>query len=88
MSAEAPLRDEPRGVASRIFAWLVIAGWPADQVLQVAGVRMALDEVTERREYATAGIPQYWLLSTGTYEERAKMPLAWLPRTAPSDHLS
>jgi Uma2 family endonuclease len=28
-------------IASRLFAWLIIAGWPADQVLQVAGVRIA-----------------------------------------------
>jgi Uma2 family endonuclease len=54
----------------------------------------------KRREYASAGIPQYWVvdrddaqtvtlyqLSTAeTYAERAKMPLVWLLQTDPSDH--
>jgi Uma2 family endonuclease len=62
----------------------------------------ALDDVTKRREYASAGVPQYWVVqrdpaqtvvlyrfgSGGAYEERAKMPLAWLLQTAPDDHLS
>jgi Uma2 family endonuclease len=122
-----------------------MAGWPAEQVLQAAGVRVpgpdgdggripdmsvwskpppsgvwlpvadlllvieivsrgsaALDEVTKRREYATAGIPQYWvvdrdaaqtvslcqLAGDSTYEERARMPLAWLLQTSPADHIS
>jgi Uma2 family endonuclease len=60
-----------------------------------------MDEVTKRREYASAGIPQYWvvdrddaqtvtlyrLTSDGTYIERAKTPLAWLLQTTPADHL-
>jgi Uma2 family endonuclease len=61
----------------------------------------AMDEVTKRREYAAAGIPQYWvvdrddaqtvtlyqLASKATYAERAKMPLAWLLQTSPVDHI-
>jgi Uma2 family endonuclease len=61
----------------------------------------ALDEVTKRREYAAAGIPQYWVVSRdtaqtttlyrlgpdSTYLERAKMPLAWLLQTDPIDHI-
>jgi Uma2 family endonuclease len=61
----------------------------------------AMDEVTKRREYAAAGIPQYWVVDRGdaltvtlyqlsaeaTYAERAKMPLAWLLQTSPGDHL-
>jgi len=61
----------------------------------------AMDEVTKRREYASARIPQYWvvdrddaqsvtlyrLTSDDTYAERAKMPLAWLLQTNPGDHL-
>jgi Uma2 family endonuclease len=54
-----------------------------------------MDELTKRREYALAGIPQYWVVdrddaltvtlyqlsSEVTYAERAKMPLAWLLQT-------
>jgi Uma2 family endonuclease len=62
---------------------------------------MNASEVTKRREYASAGIPQYWVVdrddaqtvtlyqlsSDGAYVERAKMPLLWLLQTTPSDHL-
>ena len=61
----------------------------------------AMDEVTKRGEYASAGMPQYWVIDRddaqtvtlyslspeNNYAERAKMPLAWLLRTSPSDHL-
>jgi Uma2 family endonuclease len=61
----------------------------------------AMDEVTKRREYALAGIPQYWVVDRddaltvtlyqlspeATSAERAKMPLAWLLQTQPGDHL-
>jgi Uma2 family endonuclease len=145
LSVMPPPDSEHATIASRLFAWFIMAGWPADQLLQVTGVRIpgaaggvggripaislwrkppprgvwlsvadlllvveilspgseALDEVTKRREYASAGIPQYWvvgrdaaqtvtlyrLASDDTYEERAKMPLAWLLQTAPQDHL-
>ena len=84
----------PRGV------WLAVA-----ELLLVVEIvspgSEAMDEVTKRREYALAGIPQYWVVdrddaqtvilyqlsSAATYSERAKMPLAWLPQTNPSDHL-
>lgn len=36
-----PLPDsEHAAIASRILAWLAMAGWPAEQVLQAAGVRI------------------------------------------------
>ncbi|MET8091450.1 hypothetical protein [Micromonospora sp. NPDC005220] len=28
-------------IASRLFAWLIVAGWPAEQVLQAVGVRIS-----------------------------------------------
>jgi len=144
LSVMPPPDSEHAMIASRLHAWLIIAGWPAEQVLQVAGIRIpgpdgeggripdvsvwnkspargvwlpvaglllvieivspgseAMDEVTKRREYALAGIPQYWvvdrdgaetvtlyrLASDGTYAERARMPLAWLLQTKPADHL-
>jgi Uma2 family endonuclease len=144
LSVLPPPDSEHATIASRLFAWLIVAGWPPDQVLQVAGVRIAgpagdggripdlsvwrkpprrgvwlpvadlilvveiispgseaLDEVTKRGEYAAAGIAQYWVVDRDsaqtvilyrlgadrTYEERAKIPLAWLLQTAPSDHL-
>jgi Uma2 family endonuclease len=144
LSVMPPPDSEHAIIASRLFAWLIMAGWPADQVLQVAGVRIAsaegvggripdltvwkkapprgvwltvadlllvveiispgseaMDEVTKRGEYALAGVPQYWVVnrdsvqtvvlyrlgSGGSYEERAKMPLAWLLQTAPADHI-
>jgi Uma2 family endonuclease len=145
LSVIPPPDSEHATIASRLFAWLIMAGWPADQVLQVAGIRIcepagdggripdltvwrksptpgiwlpvvdlllvveivspgseALDEVTKLREYASAGIPQYWVVNRdtaqtvtlyrqtadGTYQERAKMPLAWLLQTAPADHIA
>jgi Uma2 family endonuclease len=145
LSVMPPADSDHARVASRIFAWLIMAGWPAEQVLQAAGVRIpgpdrdggripdisvwskpppsgvwlavadlllvieivsrgseALDEVTKRRECATAGIPQYWvvdrdpaqtatlrrLAGDGTYKERARMPLAWLLQTSPADHIT
>lgn len=145
LSVMPPPDSEHATIASRLFAWLIMAGWPADHVLQVASVRIAgpggvggripdmtvwkklpprgvwlpiddlllvveivspgseaMDEVTKRREYALAGIPQYWVVNRDTaqtvvlhrlsaggdgYEERAKMPLAWLLQTAPADHI-
>jgi Uma2 family endonuclease len=59
----------------------------------------AIDEVVKSREYASAGIPRYWVvdrdpaqtvmiyeLGPETYVERAKLPLAWLLNTSPADH--
>ncbi|RLP96922.1 Uma2 family endonuclease [Micromonospora sp. CV4] len=144
LSVMPPPDSEHAMIASRLFAWLIMAGWPADQVLQAAGVRIsgpdgdggripdltvwrkpparsvwaavadvvlvveivspgseAMDSVTKVREYASAGIPQYWVVDRDTaqtvtlhrlgagggYEERARMPLAWLLQTAPGEHL-
>ncbi|MEU8818311.1 Uma2 family endonuclease [Actinoplanes sp. NPDC048796] len=144
LSVMPPADSEHAQIASRLFAWLLVAGWPPEQILQVAGVRVpgtgqdggripdlsvwdkpppravwlavtdlllvieivspgseAMDEVTKRREYAIAGIPQYWVVdrddahtvtlyqlsADATYAERAKMPLAWLLQTSPADHL-
>jgi hypothetical protein len=33
-----PADSEQARIACRIFAWLIMAGWPAEQVLQVAGI--------------------------------------------------
>lgn len=129
-----PLPDSGHAaIASRLFAWLIMAGWPADQVLQAAGIRIpgahadggripdltvwrtppprgvwlpvadlllvveiispgsaGLDALTKRDEYASAGIPQYWVVDRDTaqtvslhrltddrrYERVAEMPLA------------
>jgi Uma2 family endonuclease len=144
LSVMPPPDSEHAMIASRIFAWLIVAGWPAERVLQAAGVRItgpdgdggripdltvwrkspprgvwsavadimlvieivspgseAMDSVTKVREYASAGIPQYWvvdrdgaqtvtllrLTGQGAYEERARMPLAWLLQTLPAEHL-
>lgn len=46
LSPEGALSVMPRpdsehaAIASRLFAWLILAGWPAEQVLQAAGVRI------------------------------------------------
>ena len=59
-----------------------------------------MDEVVKVREYATAGIPRYWMVerdvaqtvtlhvlrADNDYEVAAKMPLAWLLQTKPADH--
>ena len=144
LSVMPPADSEHAQIASRLFAWLIMAGWPPEQVLQVAGIRVpgagrdggripdvsvwgkapprgvwlsvaelllvieivspgseAMDEVSKRREHASAGIPQYWVVDrddaqtvtlyrrsvADTYVERAKMPLVWLLQTDPSDHL-
>ena len=144
LSVMPPPDSEHAMIASRLFAWLIMAGWPAEQVLQAAGVRIvgpdgdggripdltvwrkppprgvwsavadlalvveivspgseAMDSVTKVREYASAGIPQYWVVNRdgaqtvtlhrltgqGGYEERARMPLAWLLQTSPADHI-
>ncbi|MEV0896267.1 Uma2 family endonuclease [Actinoplanes sp. NPDC049802] len=61
----------------------------------------ATDQVTKVKEYASAGIPQYWtvardaantvtihqLTPEGVYEVTAKVPFTWLMQTSPADHL-
>ncbi|MEV4639147.1 Uma2 family endonuclease [Actinoplanes sp. NPDC049548] len=140
-----PLPDSEHAViASRLMAWLITAGVPLDQVMQVAGIRIPgaeghggripdltvwakpqegavwlpvadlllvieivsrgseeIDQVAKVAEYAAAGIPQYWTVgrdvaltvtlhrlgADGIYEQVAQIPLAWLLRTSPADHL-
>src|SRR3954447_17239350 len=105
LSVLPPPDSKHAAIASRLFAWLILAGWPAEQVLQAAGIRIpgpegdggripdltvwskpqprtvwlrvvdlllvieivspsseAIDEVVKRREYARAGISQYWVV--------------------------
>ncbi|MGN9890607.1 Uma2 family endonuclease [Micromonospora sp. L31] len=87
-------KPPPRGV------WSAVAG-VALVIEIVSPGSEAMDSVTKVREYATAGIPQYWvvdrdggqtvtlhrLTGQGGYEERARMPLDWLLQTSPADHL-
>jgi Uma2 family endonuclease len=144
LSVLPPADSDHAKIASRLFSWFIMAGWPAEQLLQVAGIRVpgpdgdggripdislwgkpppsgvwlpvadlllvieimspgseALDEVTKRREYAVAAIPQYWVVDRdaaqtvnlyrrtgdGVYDVRARMPLAWLLQTQPADHV-
>lgn len=61
----------------------------------------ATDRVAKVAEYASAGIPRYWMVARdaantvtlfelgadGRYETSAQVPLAWLLRTSPHDHL-
>jgi Uma2 family endonuclease len=41
LSVVPPPDSEHATIASRLFAWLVMAGWPAEQVLQMAGLRIS-----------------------------------------------
>jgi Uma2 family endonuclease len=131
-------------VATRLLAWFVLAGWPSEQVMQVAGIRVPgpdgdggripdltvwsrpqpdvvwigladlllvveivspgserTDQMVKVQEYAQAGIPRYWVVERDTaqtvtmytlgpnnaYEWAAKMPLALLLDTKPTDYL-
>lgn len=38
LSVMPPPDSEHAAIASRLFAWLILAGWPADQLLQAVGV--------------------------------------------------
>jgi hypothetical protein len=40
LSVMPPLDSEHAAIASRLFAWLILAGWPADQLLQAVGVKI------------------------------------------------
>jgi Uma2 family endonuclease len=40
VSIMPPPDSEHAAIASRLFAWLLLAGWPADQILQAVGVRL------------------------------------------------
>ncbi|WP_306208588.1 Uma2 family endonuclease [Actinoplanes sp. RD1] len=145
LSVAPPPDSEHAVIATRLMAWLITAGVPLEQIMQVAGIRIAasegvggripdltvwskpqeravwlavtelvlvieivsrgseaIDQVTKVKEYAAAGIPQYWTVardaaltvtlhrlgSDGTYGSTAQMPLAWLLQTSPGDHLT
>jgi Uma2 family endonuclease len=80
--------------------WLPIADLLLVVEIVSAGSR-SMDRDTKRLEYAEAGIPRYWLVDRdaaqtvtlhrlrpdGTYEVGSKMPLAWLLRTEPAEHV-
>lgn len=145
LSVMPPADSDHAKIATRLMGWFIMAGWPLDQVLQVAGIRIpgrlggvggripditvwrnpapegvwlpaadllltieivspgseAIDELTKLREYASVGIPQYWVVDRdnaqtvtmhrltpdGAYATHAKMPLPWLLRTSPTDHV-
>lgn len=40
LSVMPPADSERAAIASRLFAWLLLAGWPAEQILQAVGVRI------------------------------------------------
>jgi hypothetical protein len=41
LSVVPPPDSEHAAIASRLLVWLAVAGWPAEQVLQAAGIRIA-----------------------------------------------
>jgi Uma2 family endonuclease len=41
LSVIPPADSEHAAIASRLFAWLILAGWPADQILQAVGVKLS-----------------------------------------------
>jgi len=61
----------------------------------------AMDEMIKRQEYATAGIPRYWMVDrdvaqtvtlhrlerSSEYTVTTKVPLSWLLNTSPAEHL-
>ena len=76
---------------------------PVDDVLLVIEIispgSEGIDTVTKRKEYAAAGIPQYWMvdhdqaqtvtmhrLAGDRYTVQASMPLAWVLNTSPDEH--
>jgi Uma2 family endonuclease len=40
LSVMPPPDSEHAAIASRLFAWLLLAGWPAEQLLQAVGIRI------------------------------------------------
>ena len=40
LSVMPPPDSEHAAIASRLFAWLLLAGWPAEQILQAVGLRI------------------------------------------------
>ena len=100
----------PNGVGGRIPDLVVWSKAQTDAVwLPVADVLLVIeivspgsegvDVVTKRKEYAIAGIPQYWVIDQESaqtvtmhrldgdkYTVQATMPLAWLLNTDPAEH--
>jgi Uma2 family endonuclease len=143
LSVMPPPDSEHAKIATRLMFWLAGGGWPSEQILQAAGIRIptaggvggripdltvwdepvpdaiwltpngltlvieivspgsrSLDVSIKLDEYATAGIPHYWVVDRDaaqsvtlhrragdSYVVQAKMPLAWLLQTSPKDHL-
>lgn len=92
LSVIPPPDSEHATIASRLFAWLIMAGWPAEQVLQAVGVRIPGRtetvvgfRIVGRDDAQTVTLHE--LGGDGRYVEQARMPLAWLLQTAPADHL-
>ncbi|GIJ34653.1 hypothetical protein [Micromonospora sediminimaris] len=92
LSVIPPPDSEHATIASRLFAWLIMAGWPAEQVLQAVGVRIPGRtetvvgfRIVDRDDAQTVTLHE--LGGDGRYVEQARMPLAWLLQTAPADHL-
>jgi Uma2 family endonuclease len=87
-------KPQPRGV------WLALTDLLAVIEIVSPGSE-AMDEMVKRREYAQAGIGRYWLVdrdaaqtvtlhrlgASGEYDVVTKLPLAWLLKTEPADHL-
>ncbi|MEV6491428.1 Uma2 family endonuclease [Actinoplanes sp. NPDC051633] len=40
LSVMPPADSEHAAIASRLFAWLILAGWPADRILQAVGIKV------------------------------------------------
>jgi Uma2 family endonuclease len=143
LSIMPPPGVEHAVIASRLFAWFLVHGWPVEQVLQNVGVKIDLDRgiggrvpdltiwsaqptgpvwsavkdlllaieiispgsepidrIIKKDEYAAAGIPRYWIVSSDAgnavtmlrlrsdgYGEETVQPLAWLLNTDPAAHL-
>jgi Uma2 family endonuclease len=138
-----PADGDHAKMATRLMSWLLKAGWPEDQLMQVAGIRIpgadgyagripdltvwssdpgnavwydvrglllvieiispgseATDQVTKVKEYASAGIPLYWMVArdtantvtmhrlvNGSYQVTEEKPLRWLLNSEPRRYL-
>ncbi|BCJ44481.1 hypothetical protein GCM10010168_12950 [Actinoplanes ianthinogenes] len=143
LSVVPPPDGDHAKIATRLMSWLLKAGWPEDQLMQVAGIRIpsptgfagripdltvwstdpgnavwydvqglllvieiispgseATDQVTKVAEYATVGIPLYWMVArdtantvtmhrlvNGAYQVVDQKPLRWLLNSEPGNHL-
>lgn len=69
LSVMPPPDSEHAAIASRVLVWLAMAGWPAEQILQAAGIRIPGAERTGGR------IPDLTVWS------QAQPRSVWLPLT-------